>query len=292
MSNLKGPTLPPDRPGTALTQADRRDLQAAVACLEHPTFAAQVATFAGRPVDAVIRYLPKAVNRRLRHAVRLAIYKCLQIAIDSLDTEAGQRPSEWTGKVIAGFTGGVGGFFGMAALPFELPLTTTLMLRAIAETARAEGEDLRSMEALLACLEVFALGGSGDKVDIDYYAVRTMLTKLTGEMATYVMERGALNASSPIVARLIGEIAGRFGLMVSERVAAGAVPVIGAVGGAAVNMIFMDHFQRIARGHFVIRRLERTYGATAIRSLYEQAAGKTPSGRRKPATCEAAVRHD
>jgi hypothetical protein len=37
-------------------------------------------------------------------------------------------------------------------------------------------------------------------------------------------------------------------------------PVVGAVGGAAVNLIFMNHFQRIAEGHFTIRRLERIYG--------------------------------
>jgi EcsC protein family len=84
------------------------------------------------------------------------------------------------------------------------------------------------------------------------------------------MERGAIDASAPVVASMVGEIVSRFGLVVSDKVAAGAVPIIGAIGGASVNVIFMDHFQRIARGHFTLRRLERTYGAASIRQQYAE----------------------
>jgi hypothetical protein len=34
-------------------------------------------------------------------------------------------------------------------------------------------------------------------------------------------------------------------------------------------MIFMNHFQRIAQGHFTIRRLERRYGRELIQREYE-----------------------
>ena len=57
--------------------------------------------------------------------------------------------------------------------------------------------------------------------------------------------------------RLIAQIAARFGLAVSEKFAAQAVPVVGAIGGAAINLAFAEHFQTLARGHFIIRRLER-----------------------------------
>jgi hypothetical protein len=49
-----------------------------------------------------------------------------------------------------------------------------------------------------------------------------------------------------------------------------AVPVIGALGGAAVNYAFIDHFQEIARAHFAVRRLERRYGKDTVRSIYER----------------------
>jgi hypothetical protein len=171
----------------------------------------------------------------------------------------------------------------MMALPIELPLTTTLMLRSIAEIARDEGEDLRKIESALACVEVFALGarGQAERIEVDYFAVRAVLAKVTADVAAIVVERTALNASSPIIGRLIGEIVGRFGLVVTERAAASAVPIIGAVGGATVNMVFMDHFQRIARGHFIIRRLERIYGVETIRALYQQRVAERGPGKRR-----------
>jgi hypothetical protein len=67
-------------------------------------------------------------------------------------------------------------------------------------------------------------------------------------------------------------IAARFGLVVTQKVAAQALPVVGALGGAAVNYAFIDHFQGVARGHFTVRRLERLYGKEKIRSEYEQIA--------------------
>ena len=67
---------------------------------------------------------------------------------------------------------------------------------------------------------------------------------------------------------LVTEVAARFGVVVSERAAASAMPVLGALGGATINMIFMDHFQRIALAHFTIRSLERRYGVEIIRAHY------------------------
>jgi len=55
---------------------------------------------------------------------------------------------------------------------------------------------------------------------------------------------------------MVHEIASRFRTAVSERVAASALPFIGALSGATVNLMFMSHFQQIAEGHFTVRRLE------------------------------------
>jgi hypothetical protein len=70
--------------------------------------------------------------------------------------------------------------------------------------------------------------------------------------------------------RLVSQIATRFGVVVSEKLAAQAAPVIGAFGGAAVNLAFVEHFQTIARGHFTVRRLERAHGADVVRFEYER----------------------
>ena len=275
----------------APTPAHLEELARAVLLLERPGLAARLAEQAGRPVNRILQSLPRAANERLQAAVQLAIMNCLKLAIGSLDPQApAKAPSTWLPKLMTGLTGGLGGIFGLAALPFELPLTTTLMFRSIAEIARDEGEDLARMESRLACMEVFALGDrrSSGGTGIGYYAARTALSRLTSDAAAYlVLDRGALEVSSPVLTRLLGEIASRFGFVVSERVAAGAVPVVAALGGATINLIFTEHFQRIARGHFTVRRLERQYGAPAIRSLYNQmAAGLAPG----PAQLSAAQR--
>lgn len=44
--------------------------------------------------------------------------------------------------------------------------------------------------------------------------------------------------------------------------------MIGAASGALVNTIFINHFQDMARGHFVVRRLERRYGPELVRKTY------------------------
>ena len=53
--------------------------------------------------------------------------------------------------------------------------------------------------------------------------------------------------------------------------------VVGAVGGAAVNLAFIEHFHSLARGHFTVRRLERVYGAEAVRAEYDRLEAKPPS---------------
>jgi hypothetical protein len=254
-----------------LTLAHRHELTTAIDRLERQRFVARLADYAGQPLNKLIDILPGSLNRRLRNGVQTAIFKCLEIAIDSLEDDTPET-SEWLNNLAVGVTGGVGGFFGMAALPIELPLTTALMLRSIAEIARAEGEDLSRLETRLACIEVFALGARGpsDKANLGYYATRLVLARLVTDVAAVVSQRGAISASTPVVARLVGEIAGRFGLVVSDMSGSSVVPVIGAVAGAGVNMIFNDHFQRVARGHFTVRRLERIYGADTIRKVYDR----------------------
>jgi hypothetical protein len=79
----------------------------------------------------------------------------------------------------------------------------------------------------------------------------------------------------PGVGAANAQIASRFGVVVTHKLAAQAVPVIGALGGAAVNHAFINHFQEIARAHFTVRRLERRYGKEAVRAVYERLSRAT-----------------
>ncbi len=258
-------------PTIALPPSHHQTLQSAVRNLENRDFAAKLADYAGQPIDRALRLMPKIASDRFNRVVEAAILKSLNIAIRSIEVQSKRLPALRAASVLAGVSGGLGGFFGLAALPIELPVTTTLMLRAIADVARHHGEGLSTLEARLACVEVFALGAPGAgqrRTDIGYYASRTLISRLTANATAMLAERGVANVSAPVVSGLVAEIATRFGVVVTERSAASALPVLGAVGGAAVNVIFMNHFQRVAHGHFTVRRLERQYGPNVVRELY------------------------
>jgi hypothetical protein len=270
---------PPDSAG--LAPEDREELARAVRLLERASLAIRFADIAGQPVNRILGLLPKAANRGLIRILESALRECLAVALQSLDEGPALPPSPWLSKLMAGMTGGVAGFIGMPVLAVELPLTTMFMLQSIAEIARHQGEDLKRVETGLACLEVFALGDrrSTKRADIGYYATRAMLAKFTVDIASYAVQRQAVDMAAPATSRMVSEIASRFGLAVSERVAATAIPIVGALGGATVNMVFMDHFQQIAQGHFAIRRLERHYGGETIRDLYRELVSDGPSAR-------------
>jgi hypothetical protein len=94
------------------------------------------------------------------------------------------------------------------------------------------------------------------------------LASATAEAAEYIANRGLAQEGAPVIVRFITQIASRFGITVSEKIVAQAIPLIGAVGGALLNTMFIEHFQAVARGHFIVRRLERTYGPELVRTSY------------------------
>jgi hypothetical protein len=206
-----------------MTQEDRQALKDAVQRLENPGFAAKLANFVGQPFEKVVGALPDKFAVPIQQSVTAAIQRALDVAVSRMDPESRRPPSDRRLKLLTAATGGVGGFFGLAALALELPITTTVMLRSIAEIARAEGDDIGEQEVRLACLEVFALGGraeSDDSTETGYYAVRTVLARAVTEAAKYISERGVAEEGAPVIVRLIALIASRFGIVVSEKAAA------------------------------------------------------------------------
>jgi EcsC protein family len=264
-----------------LEPEDQAEMARAVHALRHASFAIRLAELAGQPVNRLFAAVPPFAARRVNRIVESAIRKSLDVAISSMDdADRDESPSAWVPRVIAGVTGGLGGLFGVFALPVELPLTTMVMLRSIAEIGQSHGEDLSTLPSRLACLEVLALGAHGPRESdlLTYYALRATLARLTQGFANLVVEQGATAASATFGARIAATISSRFGPAVAERLAATAVPVVGLIGGATVNMVFMEHYQRLARGHFTIRRLERRYGAGEIETLYRRLVAVEPRG--------------
>src|SRR5262245_30471831 len=255
-------------PPISLTDSEVQDLFRAKVLLENPGLAARLANVLGAPIERGFAMLPKDWSTIVNKATRSALLRALDMAVRSLKSKPRNEHSDLTHKVMVGTSGWVGGAFGFAALALELPISTTIMLRSIADIARDEGHRLADMETRLSCLEVFALGGPtshDDASESAYWVVRAAMSKAISEAVAYLAERGVLEKSAPAIIRLVAVIAARFGVVISEQAAAKAVPIIGAASGSVVNVLFMDHFQNMARGHFIVKRLEKEYGTDRVR---------------------------
>ena len=248
------------------------ELRLARQLLEKGSLAVRLAELIGGPVEKGLQLLPDEARQRVQTLTESALRKALGTALTTLAAEARKPASEGLHWAATMTTGAFGGLFGLGGLAVELPVTTVLLFRSIADIARSEGHDLAAPETRLACLEVFALGGSGrrdDAGDTAYYVVRTGLAKALSDAAQHLAEKGLSRHGAPALVRVLAAIASRFGIMVEERLALSALPLIGAVSGSLINVAFTRHFQARARGHFVVKRLEALHGAEAVRRAYE-----------------------
>lgn len=265
----------------SLSPEDHQALIRAYEALEHPSLAARVSNFLGVSVTAGLKLLPRPWSAALATASEAAVAKALDVALTSL----GQKPP-MTGprnsshRLLSMVTGAAGGFFGLPALLIELPVTTVIMLRSIADVAQGEGEDLSQMDGRLACVHVLAFGGRSSEdtyTELGYYELRAALALHLSVVPRQVAARG-VNGHLPAAVNLIRSIAARFGIVISQKASVQMVPVLGAAAGALVNRAFMEHFQHVAGGHFTVRRLERKYGCEAIEAAYRAIEAEQEGG--------------
>ncbi len=256
---------------TQLSAEDVGAVRYAYDILENPRFSARFLNLLGSPVERLARLLPKPALARIEKTSKAAIGFALDTAVATLEKGEPKDSRGLHGRM-AFLSGMTSGFFGGAAVLIETPITTGIILRSIAGIAQAEGEDLSDEGTCLACIEVFALGRRTRKTKASgtgYYTVRAFLAKSIADVERVILERGLAAESAPAVVRLIDQVARYFGVVVTEKMAAQAVPVAGAAGGALINKAFHDHFADTASAHFIMRRLERTYGADLVQQEYE-----------------------
>jgi hypothetical protein len=268
-------TAIPELP-TMMSSAHAEELLEAKEILQSPSLVIRLSSMVGTRVENLTKSLGKRLPEELSEAIsrssNQAIETAFQAALRTMQDGQFSTPRNRLHQAAVITTGGLAGFLGLQALLVELPVTTLIMFRSIADIARANGESLSSPDTQLNCLTVFALGSprseADEGADTSYYGVRYALSRITSDALQYVTAHGTTAKSAPAMIRFISAIASRFGVVVSQKAAAQAVPAIGAIGGALTNAVFMSHFQDMARAHFTIRRLERTYGKETVETLY------------------------
>ena len=122
--------------------------------------------------------------------------------------------------------------------------------------------------------------------DTAYYATRSFTAEamqiLSKELSEIATKKASVNAAMNLtptqtgkwLATLIEKVATRFGIVITEKMAAQVVPVIGALTGATLNTMFTDYYQDMARGHFIVKRLEKKYGNELIKAEYIKISSK------------------
>ena len=226
----------------------------------------------GNFIQGRIDLLPEKQQQWLQKASYNVLHKVVQSNLVSMDKKKlDVKPISSAYKALVTTSGAVGGALGITAFVVDLGIATKFMMRSIMDIARSEGEDLDELDTQLACLQVFALGGKSkhdDSLDTGYYATRIALNAAVKGASGQLVE-GLIATSANPVLRVIGLVASRFSIQVTEKFVAQAIPVVGAIGGASINLAFIQHFQSMAEAHFSIRRLERAYGTDTIREAYE-----------------------
>tara|TARA_R110002050_G_scaffold48356_3_gene112533 strand:+ start:99382 stop:100194 length:813 start_codon:yes stop_codon:yes gene_type:complete len=229
----------------------------------------------GNFIQTRVELLPIKQQKRLQKLSHDVLFKVVKANLFSMKKEKNNSSTlDKTYKALVTSSGILGGAFGVAAFTADLTLATKFMMRSIMDIARSEGEDLNELDTQLACLQVFALGGKSkhdDHLETGYYATRITInstvkgaTKGAGKVAGNILK----GSTNPFL-QILGAIASRFSIQVSEKFVAQAIPVLGAAGGGAINLAFIHHFQNMAHAHFAIRKLERLYGEELVKTAYE-----------------------
>jgi hypothetical protein len=241
--------------------------------LEGDSIATRLSRIAGAQIGSLVKRLPEAAQQAIGKSVHGSLVKATEWAF--LTTGSKRNPilrSDWVhhGAVIV--SGGLGGSLGLVSTLWELPVSTMLMLRSIGCIAEEEGMAMEEQKTRLACVTILAMGANARKIEGDelgYWVVR----KVMASFVTELMEWGG-KGTAPVLARFIISMAARYGLVVSEKVAAQLAPLVGAATGASINHIFLTHFQRVAHAHFGIERLCLRYGETAVKDAYGRAGNE------------------
>lgn len=238
----------------------------------------------GRPFEKAHYLLPQRAKDLISNVTQKAIQKALLTAVATIPNEKIQVMNSETDSVTSGWlhkgstilTGALSGFFGFAALPMELPLTTVLIMRGILDQAKAFGHDLKDVETQLECLLVFGMGSKGiedDQMESAYFSTRVLHAETIRQAASFIagsstrqMFQMIEKGKAPAIVRLIVQIAKVFEIRVTQKVLGEIVPIAGAFGGAALNYAFTDFYCTAAKYHFGVRALEKKYGGDEIQN--------------------------
>ena len=192
----------------------------------------EVLMMVGGGGESLLRHLPERARDRLGLVVAKTLTASLRAA--RLTRRLTGRCPTVIERALPALTGAVSGLAGAAGAVADTPVVVTLILRSVLNEAQAAGFDPEEEATQVEALRVLASAGPLDDDDgTDFALVITKATVTGASLAT-----------------LIHGAAGRLAISMSQKVAAQAVPVLGAAAGATINTVFSNYYREMARIHF------------------------------------------
>jgi len=191
----------------------------------------------GGSAEGLIDRLPSVVRQNLESATVKALHQAMKAATSSRSLVPDQK--SWLNQAVSAAMGAAGGAGGLPTALAELPVTTTLLLRVIQGVAVEHGFDPLSENVQFDCVQVFSAAGplsDDDGADLGFLSARVAL-------------------SGRAMQAVIAKVAPRLAVVLGQKLAAQAVPVLGAVAGAATNYAYTSYYQDMAHVHFGLRKL-------------------------------------
>ncbi|MFV0294234.1 MAG: EcsC family protein [Paracoccus sp. (in: a-proteobacteria)] len=192
--------------------------------------------------EQLVQRLPGFVRSRIDSAVAAALGQTFRLA--SASRGVLRDRGDWFNRFSTTAAGAIGGAAGLTGAVLELPITVTMLLRAILEIAEEHGFDPSSDEVQTEALRIFAAGGplsEDDGTDTGLLAAR-------------------LTVNGRTVQALITALAPQIATRLLTKVGTQAVPVLGAFAGASINYTFARYYQDMARVQFGLLRMSQETG--------------------------------
>lgn len=197
----------------------------------------QILNILGAQAEGLLDRLPQGLRGRLGDGAEQALKLAMKGAQRSRGV-VGEQPA-WLSRVLTSAMGAAGGLGGLPSAMAELPVTTTILLRAIQDVAIDHGFDPEEEGVIFDCIQVFAAAGPldhDDGSDIAFLSTRLAVTGAT-------------------LQAMIARVAPRLATVLGQKLAAQTVPVLGAAAGAATNYAYTSYYQQMAHVTFGLRRL-------------------------------------
>lgn len=217
----------------------------------------------GGQAENLLDRLPDRVRARLDHATQDALSYAAEAAHRSRGA-VGTIPG-WRMRALTTVMGAAGGMGGLPTALAELPVTVTVLLRAIQDVAVEHGFDPNEPGVRFDSIEVFGSAGPlarDDGANLGFLGTRMTLTGAA--------MRGLIARVSPRLATVLG-----------QKLAAQTVPVLGAAAGAATNYAYTRYYQEMAQVHFGLSRLAIDADRTPAEmvEMFRDRAAQAPARR-------------